>query len=389
MNPLIHTYNPKPVTFVKGEGCYLYDEEGEAYLDFASGIAVNALGHGHPSMKNNIMKQMESGLIHCSNLYAHGKDKVIADKINKLSSLKGCFFTNSGTEGVEGALKMARIYGHMKHNRGGHIISMDNSFHGRSYGALSLTGQKKYHNMTWPLLSKITHVPYNDYMALAEAVTKDTCAIIIEPIQGEGGVIPLEPSYIKKVAALCEEKDILLICDEVQTGVGRTGSWFAYEHYDITPDILVLAKGLGGGFPVGCIAVSQKVKDCIQPGMHASTFGGNPLAMSAVDAVLTTIEEENLIENVKSLGISLFDKLKTLQERYPQITHVRGKGFLAGVQLENRDVILEKMFEKKCLLVPAGKDVLRFLPPLIATEEDIQMSIYTFQQVLKEVYDES
>lgn len=383
-SPLIDTYNPYNINFESGKGCYLKDQQGKTYLDFASGIAVNTLGYGHEYFIDALKKQLDTGLIHFSNLFKNTLQEEVADILISKSGLSGAFFCNSGTEAVEGALKMARIYGHIN-KKGSHVLSMSNSFHGRSYGALSLTGQAKYHKNTWPLLENINHVPYNDIDALSAAIQPETCAIILEPIQGEGGVIPSRQGFLNDVRNLCDNENILLILDEVQTGIARTGEWFAYKHDQIKPDLLCLAKGLGGGFPVGAVLASEKVKASISPGCHASTFGGNPLAMSATKAVLQIIEAEGVIQHVQEMSQLLTEGLKNLKNSQ-YIEDVRGKGLLIGAQLSKAKAVQSMALEKGLLLVPAGEKVLRFLPPLTVEEAEIKKALDIFQACLEEVY---
>lgn len=383
---VMDTYKRVPVVFESGEGCYLRDTDGKRYLDFVAGIAVNTLGHAHPRLTEALSEQC-GRLMHCSNLYWTESQVALAESLTLASGLSRAFFCNSGAEAVEAAIKLARK---VRTDAVGpdctHIIAMTGSFHGRTYGALSVTGQSRYHAGFSPLLPDVTHVPFNDMDALRAHLLPRTAAIILEPIQGEGGIRPAEPDYLRAVRALCEETGVVLIFDEVQSGIGRTGTLFAFQQAGVRPDILVLAKGLGGGFPIGAILASERV-DAFTPGDHASTFGGNPLACTAAQTVLDLIEEEGLLSNVVERGKQLRKGLLTLQQRYPDaIRDVRGMGLMQGIELTSpAEPIVTECRRRGLLLVGAGANVIRFVPPLIVREEQVAEALNSLESALVEV----
>ncbi|WP_105616191.1 acetylornithine transaminase [Vallitalea okinawensis] len=389
---LMNTYNSFPVVLHSGEGVYVKDIEGKRYLDFVSGIAVNSLGYGNESFIKSVTNQLHK-ICHCSNLYYSQPNIEVAEKLIELSGLDKVFFCNSGAEAVEGALKLARQYGKKyKSTQAAKVIAMENSFHGRTYGALTLTGQKKYHAGFQPLLDQIQHVPFNDYSSLEQAIDDDTCAIFLELIQGEGGINMVDQDFLEQVRKLCDDKNILLIFDEVQTGIGRTGNWFAFQNFGIKPDIVTCAKGLGGGFPVGALIGNEKASRGFSPGEHASTFGGNPLAMSAVKAVLEEVEKENILPHVKEVGEYLSYRLNKLKKKYAVIKSVKGIGLIQGIEVSNmKDMkeIINKVMEEGLLLVNAGPKVIRFVPPLVTTKAQIEEGITILEVALKEVTDGS
>lgn len=390
---MMNTYQPYPIVLDEGKGSYAYDIQGKKYLDFASGIAVNALGYGQDGFINVLSKRLEKGLLHCSNLYYNEPSIMASEKLIELSKLDKVFFSNSGAEAIEGAMKLARKYGKAYKGEGAtKIIAMKNSFHGRSYGAVSLTGQEKYQKGLSPLVPDIIHVPFNNFQELSSAVDESTCAIIMEPIQGEGGIIEADKTFVKEVRDLCDEENIVLIFDEVQTGVGRTGKWFAYEHFEIVPDIVALAKGLGGGLPVGAFLACDKVAKAFSPGDHASTYGGNPLVTSGVLKVLETIEDEHLLDNVNKGYEYMYYLLSKLQNKLCNndsirgTLSIRGKGLLVGIQMkEDTKAIIRKSMEKGLLLVPAGADVIRLLPPLNVSIAQIDEAITILYEAIEEV----
>lgn len=386
---LMNTYNSFPVVLHSGEGVYVKDIEGKRYLDFVSGIAVNSLGYGNEAFINSVTNQLHK-ICHCSNLYYSQPNIEVAEKLVEISGLDKVFFCNSGAEAVEGALKLARQYGKkFKSPQATKVIAMENSFHGRTYGALTLTGQEKYHAGFQPLLDQIVHIPFNDYSTLEQVVDDNTCAIFLELIQGEGGINMVDHDYLIQVRKLCDEKDILLIFDEVQTGIGRTGHWFAFQHFGVIPDIVACAKGLGGGFPVGALIGNAKASQGFSPGEHASTFGGNPLAMSAVKAVLQELEKEDLLTHVNEVGQYLTYRLKKLMKKYNTIKSIKGIGFIQGIEVTNIKEIIEKAMEEGLLLVNAGPNVIRFVPPLVTTKAQIEEGITILEVALKEVADGS
>lgn len=362
-----------PVAFEYGEGCTLYDNQGQKYMDFVAGIAVNTLGYNHPALKEAIAKQAKK-LLHCSNLFYIESQAQLAKLLVENSCGDKVFLCNSGAEANEGAIKLARKYFYAKNLYKYEIITTLNSFHGRTMATLAATGQEKYQKPFEPMPTGFVHVPFNDIEAVEKAVSYKTCAVMVEPIQGEGGVIPATAQYMKALRKLCDDKGILLIFDEVQTGIGRTGKLFGYEHYDVEPDIFTLAKGLGGGVPIGAVVAKDFVASAMEPGDHGSTFGGNPLACSAALAVLSSVLKEGFLENVKAVGEYFTSKLLELKEKFPFIREVRGKGLMLGMELENtisgKKVVLD-MLHKGFIINCTGNNTLRFVPPLIIEKEDI------------------
>lgn len=381
----MNTYGRFPLTLVKGEGLYAYDDQGKKYLDFGSGIAVNCLGHCHPAVTKAIQRQAET-LCHCSNLYWSEPQLVVADILAKYSGLDRVFFCNSGAEANEGAIKLARKY---FHDRGQaeryEIITMKKSFHGRTLATLTATGQDKVKTGFAPLPDGFVYAEFNNFDSVKNAVTPHTAAVMLEPVQGEGGIYPMEPEFIQAVAALCQSEGLLLIFDEVQCGMGRTGTMFCYESYGITPDIVTTAKALGGGLPFGAFIAGENVAASFGPGSHGSTFGGNPVAAAASAAVLRTIEEENLLEHIRGISNYFFAKLEVLKEEFPAvITAVRGKGLLIGMEVScTAAKVVNACLEKGLILLNAGPDVVRFLPPYIITEKDVDFVIEKLKIVLK------
>ncbi len=365
---VLQTYSRFPVSFIKGEGAILYGEDGKEYIDFCSGIAVTNLGHCNPLLVE-ALKEIAQTLWHVSNLYYIPWQAKLAELIVKNSFSGKVFFCNSGAEANEGAIKFARLWG-KKYKRGAYkIITATGSFHGRTLATLTATGQDKVKRGFEPLPEGFVHVPYNDIKVISKAIDKETAAIMLEPIQGEGGVIIPEVNYIREVKRICEEENILLILDEVQTGIARTGKLFAYMHFDITPDIMTLAKGLGNGVPIGAIVVSEKVVDAIEPGVHASTFGGNPIATRVALEVLRIVIENELWDRTNELGNLILEELKEIEDR---VVEVRGKGLLIGIELRNKSSkeVAMDCLKKGLLVVPAGEKVVRLLPPL-TIEKDL------------------
>ncbi len=381
---VMKTYNRFPIAIECGNGMYVWDVDGKKYIDFVAGIAVNSLGYASEALERTIAEQAMK-LIHCSNLYYTEPQIELAEKLVANSDFDKVFFCNSGAESIESALKLARKYAKMKGKAGNEIITMIHSFHGRTYGAVTATGQDKYHKGLEPLLPDVNHVAFNDFEALQNAVTDKTCAILLEPIQGEGGIIPADKQYLQKVRKLCDEKDILLMFDEVQCGVGRTGTLFAYQTLGVVPDVATFAKGLAGGIPIGVMMAKDFAAQAFQPGDHASTFGGNSLATAAGLTVMKELFENGLLENVKRTGNYMTEQLKKLQQKHSCITDVRGIGFMQGIALSipTADVI-NKCIEKGLLLVGAGHDVIRFVPALIAEERHIDAMIEILDKALTE-----
>lgn len=379
---LLKTYNRFPVVFEHGEGMYLYDVEEKKYLDFGAGIAVNSLGYGNEAYTNALKDQIDK-LTHISNLYYNVPLVEASEKVIKASGLSKVFFTNSGTEAIEGALKLAKKYAYLKKPRDDYeFIAMNHSFHGRSMGALSVTGNAHYQEgFLHPDMTAV-FADFNDIDSVKAAITEKTCGIILEPIQGEGGIYPATEAFMKELRAICDEKDIVLIFDEIQCGMGRSGYMFAHEMYHVKPDVLTLAKALGCGVPVGAFVVSDKVKDALKPGEHGTTYGGNPFACAAVSKVFDLYEEMDLVSHVKETGVYLYEKLESLKETCSSIVDHRGVGFMQGLEFNcPAGEIVKKALEKGLLLIGAGANVIRFVPPLITKKEDVD----TMVNILKEI----
>lgn len=377
-NYVLHTYNRYPVVLDHGKGVRLYDVEGKEYLDFAAGIAVFALGYGNETYDQTLKDQIDR-LIHTSNLYYNEPMADAAEKVVKASGMDKVFFTNSGTEAIEGALKAARKYAYLRDGHSDHeIIAMNHSFHGRSMGALSVTGNTHYQDPFRPLIGGIRFADFNDLESVKAQVTEKTCAIILETVQGEGGIYPADPEFLKGVRALCDEKDILLILDEIQCGMGRTGSMFAWQQYGVKPDIMTCAKALGCGIPVGAFVLNQKTADhSLVPGDHGTTYGGNPLACAAVSAVFDIFEKEKIVDHVQQVSAYLEKRLDELVEKYDFLTVRRGKGLMQGLVVSGRPVgeIVQQALKNGLLVITAGSDVLRMVPPLVITEADVDEMI--------------
>ena len=377
-NYVLHTYNRYPVVLDHGKGVRLYDVEGKEYLDFAAGIAVFALGYGNETYNQTLKDQIDR-LIHTSNLYYNEPMADAAEKLVKASGMDKVFFTNSGTEAIEGALKAARKYAYLRDGHNDHeIIAMNHSFHGRSMGALSVTGNTHYQDPFRPLIGGIRFANFNDLESVKAQVTEKTCAIILETVQGEGGIYPADPEFLKGVRALCDEKDILLILDEIQCGMGRTGSMFAWQQYGVKPDIMTCAKALGCGIPVGAFVLNQKTAEhSLVPGDHGTTYGGNPLACAAVSAVFDIFEKEKIVDHVQQVSAYLEKQLDELVEKYEFLTVRRGKGLMQGLVVSGRPVgeIVQQALKNGLLVITAGSDVLRMVPPLVITETDVDEMI--------------
>ena len=377
---IMNTYGRFPLVLDKGEGMYVWDVEGKRYLDFVAGIATNSLGHGDVGLSRAVAEQAQN-LIHCSNLYWTQPQVNYAEKLIEMSGFDKVFFCNSGAEAIEGSLKLIRKYG--SETKRYEIITMVNSFHGRTYGAVSATGQAKYQQGFEPLLPGISHVPFNDFDALERAVTDKTAGIIIEPIQGEGGIVPAEKeAFLVKVRKLCDEKDILLVFDEIQCGIGRSGKMFAFEHYNVRPDICVLGKGIAGGVPMGAMLADAKVSTVLKPGEHASTFGGNPLATAAANVVIDRIAS-GLLDNVNKQAEYLTKSLEEMKSRHDIICDVRGVGLMQGIELTVPAApIVQKCLERGLLLVAAGANVIRFVPALIVEAKNIDEAMSILEEAL-------
>jgi len=385
---IMNTYTRYPVVLRKGRGMKVWSADGKEYLDFVGGVAVNILGHCHPRVVVAIQKQAQR-LIHVSNYYYIEPQIKLAKLLVEHSFADKVFFCNSGAEAIEAAIKLARKYAKEQvHPNRFEIISAKNSFHGRTLAAVTATGQEKFQKGFEPLVPGFKHVPFNDIQAIREAVTAETCAILLEPIQGEGGVRVAGQDYLKEVRALCNEQNILLILDEVQTGMGRTGKLFAYEHFGITPDIMAIAKGLGGGVPIGAMLTTDKVASGFQPGNHASTFGGNPLVCAAGVATLETILEDGFIlDQCNRMSAYIIEKLEQLKTKFPSlIREVRGKGLLLGMELTiDGDPIVRACLEKGFLINCTSGTVLRFIPPLIVQRKDIDQLFDVLHGILSKL----
>ncbi len=382
---IMNTYKQFPIVLEKGNGVYLWDSEGKKYLDFVAGIAVNALGYNDSDYIQEITTQLKK-MQHCSNLYWMIPSIELGEILIQNSCFDKIFYCNSGAEAVEAAIKLSKKYGKKVHgNNCSKIITMKRSFHGRTMATITATGQTKYQKGFDPLMPGFSYVEFNNYNELKEAVNEDTCAIIIEPIQGEGGIHPAEKSFLKEVRALCDEKDIVLVFDEVQCGIGRTGELFAYQLFDVKPDVVSLAKGLAGGIPIGAMLAVQSKADAFQPGDHASTFGGNHLACTAGKVVLNKLLNGGILENVRKQGKYLKEKLINLKEKYAMIKEVRGYGLMLGLELNIpvKDII-EICMEQGLLILGAGENVIRFVPPLIINKNEIDEGVTILDGVLQQ-----
>ncbi len=379
---LMPNYRKVPFVFTKGKGAKIWDIHGKMYLDFFPGWGVSGLGHCPPRVSQALRTQA-GRILHVSNNYYHPLQVTLAKRLVELSFDGKVFFSNSGAEAVETAIKIARAYGHPDRYE---MISMHQSFHGRTLAAVNLTGQPKYKEGFGPPLPGFKEVPFNDLGAVEKAVTKETAAIFTELIQGEGGIHVATPEFVRGLRKLCDDKKILLVFDEVQTGIGRTGKLFAFEHYGVIPDILTLAKTLGGGVPIGAVIAKKPYSDILKPGMHATTFGGSPLVCRASLGVLETIRKEKLLAHVTRMGEYLSAALKKLQEKYPVIQEVRGKGFMIGMELKVPGAtFIEKCYAKNLLLNCTQERVIRVMPPMIATKKEIDAALGIIEAVLKEL----
>ena len=384
---ILHTYNRFPVMFDHGEGCYLYDTEGKKYLDFAAGIAVNALGYHYPGYDDALKSQIDK-LTHISNLYYNEPMSEAGEKLIKASGLSKAFFTNSGTEAIEGALKAARKYSYTKYGKEAgrfEIIAMNHSFHGRSMGALSVTGTEHYREPFEPLIGGVKFADFNDLESVKAQITDKTCAVITEVVQGEGGIYPAQKEFLEGLRALCDEKDIILIFDEIQCGMGRTGYYFAWQSYGVQPDVMTCAKALGCGVPVGAFVLGEKAATAsLVPGDHGTTYGGNPFVCAAVSKVFDIFEQDNILAHVQELTPYLEEKLDALVDKCPIVAARRGKGFMQGLVIEGTTVgsVVTKALANGLLVISAGSDVLRLVPPLVITKEHIDEMIEKLEKSL-------
>ncbi|HBZ53635.1 MAG TPA: aspartate aminotransferase family protein [Eubacterium sp.] len=375
---LIHTYNRYQIVFDHGDGVHLYDNDGKSYLDFCAGIAVFALGYNNKYFNDAIKAQVDK-IIHTSNYFYSLPMANAARRITAAAHMDKIFFTNSGTEAIEGALKVAKKFGFLRDNTHDHeVIAMSSSFHGRSMGALSVTANHKYQDPFGPLIPGIRFATYNDLDSVKALISDKTCAIIMETIQGEGGITPATPEFIEGVRKLCDDNNLLMILDEIQCGMGRTGKMFAYDQYGVLPDVVTVAKAIGCGVPLGGFMVRGKARDVLVAGDHGSTYGGNPLATAACNAVLDQYEELDLLNHVEKVGSYMYDKLEELKNSKSCIKDHRGMGLIQGIEL-SEDVtagdVVKKAMDKGLILITAAKNVIRFLPPLVITEADVDSMI--------------
>lgn len=382
---IMNTYGRYDVTFEKGCGTRLYDVNGKEYIDFVSGVAVNCLGHSHPVIIKALSDQAKK-LIHISNYYWNTEHGQLAEKLCRYNDHEKVFFCNSGTEANEGALKVARKYGKSTGNPDKNIIIyMNNSFHGRTLGTLSVTGQEKYQKDFRPLMDGVKNVTINNIDELRAAFNENVCGLIIEPIQGEGGVNAATLEYLQECRSLCDKYDALLIFDEVQCGIGRLGTLFAYKKFGVIPDVIAIAKALGGGFPIGAFITNHRASSLV-PGDHGSTYGGNPLGCAVANAVIDELTDGGIVESVEGKSSYLVSKLRGLQEKYNYIEEIRGMGLLIGIKIrEEAKILINKCFDKGLLIVSAGPDVIRFLPPLNVTLEEIDNVIHILDEAIGEL----
>ena len=397
---LYKTYNRFPVVFDHGKGVTLWDSEGQEYLDFGAGIAVMGLGYADEEYTQAVKAQLDK-LTHISNLFYNEPSITAVEKLLKVSGMDKVFFTNSGTEAVEGALKIAKRYHYNKLHETmgdgfdgceekeidmtGEIIAMNHSFHGRSLGALSVTGNAHYQAPFAPLIPGIRFADFNDLDSVKSQITDKTCAIIMETIQGEGGIYPAEEAFLKGVRALCDEHDILLILDEIQCGMGRTGEMFAWQHYGVKPDVMTVAKALGNGVPIGAFLACGKAATAMVPGDHGTTYGGNPLVTAAAGAVLDIFEKRQITDHVKEVGAYLYEKLEELTKKYDIICGHRGRGLIQGLEftVPAGPIVSKALLEEKLVLISAGSHIIRFVPPLIIQKSDVDEMAARLERVLK------
>lgn len=388
-NYVLHTYNRFPVVLESGQGVYLKDTDGKEYLDFGAGIAVYALGYHYPGFDEALKEQIDK-IIHTSNLYYNVPLGHAAEKLANVSGMSRVFFTNSGTEAIEGAIKAARKYAYLKDQRTDHeIIAMNHSFHGRSIGALSVTGNVHYQEAFRPLMGGVRFADFNDLESVKAQITDRTCAVIFETVQGEGGIYPVEESFIRGVKEICMERDILLILDEIQCGMGRTGSMFAWQQYGVEPDIMTCAKAIGCGVPVGAFLLNEKVaKASLVPGDHGTTYGGNPFACTAVSKVLDIFEKDHIVEHVQKIAPYMEQKLDELAERHDCIAGRRGKGLMQGIVLkEDTKVgdVVNAALSKGLITISAEGNVLRLVPPLVIEEKHVDEMAQKLDEVLSDL----
>jgi acetylornithine aminotransferase/acetylornithine/N-succinyldiaminopimelate aminotransferase len=387
---LLPTYERNPVLFTGGEGVHLIDENGDRYLDLLSGIGVNALGYGHPAIVNTIAEQGRK-LVHISNLYFHEYQAPLALRLTTSAGLDRAFFCNSGTEAIEAALKIARAHAGLLrsegHSLGTKILALEHSFHGRTMGAVAATHKDKYREPFAPVMPGVDFVRFNDVADLKAKFSSDVCAVIVEALQGEGGIRPISPEFFAEARVLTQSTGALLLCDEIQAGLGRTGKWFAYQHYDVQPDVVTLAKPLAGGLPLGAVLCTEEAARAIHPGMHGTTFGGGPLACAVALAVLDAIEQQKLLEHVTETGSYFRSRLNELAAKHPAIVEVRGEGLMLAADLDSADLakqVVADMLARRILINRTSETVLRFLPPFIIGKQHVDEAIDALDQILTE-----
>ena len=374
---ILHTYDRYPVVFDRGEGVHLYDVDGKEYLDFAAGIAVQSLGY-HNREYTQALKDQIDKLTHISNLYYTVPMMEAAQKVVKASGLSRVFFTNSGAEAIEGALKAAKKYAYERDGKADHeIIAMEHSFHGRSLGALSVTGNDHYREPFGPLLPGVRFARFNDLDSVRALVNDNTCGIIMETIQGEGGIYPASEEFLRGVRALCDEHDLVLILDEIQCGMGRSGSMFAWQEYGVKPDVMTVAKALGNGVPVGAFLACGKAADAMKPGDHGTTYGGNPFVCRAADTVLRLFEERHILEHVRIMGTYLWERLEEFAGNHECVVGHRGKGLIQGLEFDRPvgDIVSKALLDQRLVLISAGANVIRFVPPLVVTQDHVDLML--------------
>ena len=383
---LIHVYNRFPIALERGEGVYLYDTNGKKYLDFAAGFAVSGLGYGNQKLNAALKFQIDQ-LYHTSNLYYHTNCGEAAQKLNRISGMDRVFFTNSGSEANEGALKAARRYAYNKKSGRYQFIAMENSFHGRSFGAVSVTGHTAYREPFEPMLPGVSFAEFNNLDSVKALFSEKTCGVIMETIQGEGGIYPATEEFLKGVRSLCDEYGALLILDEIQCGMGRSGSMFAWQEYGVKPDVMTVAKALGNGLPIGAFLACGTAAKVMEPGDHGTTYGGNPLVCAAADKVLELFEEKNLVAHVREIGQYLWEQLEALAGRLDCVAAHRGKGLMQGLELSMPagPVVKTALLEEHLVLISAGSQIIRFVPPLVIEKEDVDEMIVRLERAVKSV----
>jgi acetylornithine/N-succinyldiaminopimelate aminotransferase len=387
---LLTTYERNPILFVRGEGVHLIDENGDRYLDLLSGIGVNALGYGHPAIENAIAEQSKK-LIHISNLFFHEGQAELALRLTEASGMDRAFFSNSGTEAWEAALKLARAYAGVKRSEGKHLgtkfLALEHSFHGRTMGSVATTHKEKYREPFAPVMPDVEFVRFNDVADLKAKFSHDVCAVLLEAIQGEGGIRPVSQKFIEAARELTQSTGALLIVDEIQAGLGRTGKWFAYQHYGVKPDVTTLAKPIAGGLPLGVMLCTEEAAQAIHPGMHGTTFGGGPLACAVAVAVFDAIEKDHLLDHVNEVGSYFHQKLADLQQKHSAITEIRGLGLMLAAELDSAELaktVLAEMLRRRILINRTSETVLRFLPPFILGKEHVDEAIEALDTILTE-----